>query len=125
MIVTNQCSAGFGSALEEPLTRLLGYCRENDWSGWDPFDGLSSPLFRIPLLQNRFCRLAFIQLCKRNPINLRPLFRVPKSANPKGLALFASTLIRLSQLGLAPSDEAKLLLNRLIEARSHGWKVAC
>jgi len=68
---------------------LLQHQQNANFAGHDPFDGLNSkflqatPLYKLPL-----ARLAWLQLFKLSPINLRPLFRVPKERNPKGIALF-------------------------------------
>ncbi|MDL1976240.1 MAG: hypothetical protein LWX55_16005 [Deltaproteobacteria bacterium] len=105
--------------LKETIIKLLAYCRQNNWSGYDPYDALNSRVFAaLPFLQNRICRLVFTQVMKRSPVNLRPLFLVPKEQNPKGLALFASALLKLSNLGLVDGDAALPLLNRLIDLRS-------
>ena len=78
--------------VKESLKRLEGYCRQEEYKGWDPYDGLNSKVFRaIPLIREfDLVRLAWIQLFKRNPINLRRLFQVPKDYNSKGIALFLS-----------------------------------
>lgn len=76
----------------ESLSKLQKYCEAEDFKGWDPYDGLNSRLFKTaPFLKNSaFCRLAMIQLFKRNPINLRGIAMVPKQYNPKAIALFIS-----------------------------------
>jgi len=66
-----------------------------------------------------------IQGFKRSPINLRPLFGIRHSPNPKGIGLFASSLIRLARVGLASETEARGLADRLEGLRSPGWKHAC
>ena len=105
--------------LKETIIKLLAYCRQNNWSGYDPYDALNSRVFAaLPFLQNRICRLVFTQVMKRSPVNLRPLFLVAKEQNPKGLALFSSALIKLSDLGLVDEAAALPLLNRLIHLRS-------
>ncbi|MBD5305370.1 MAG: delta-aminolevulinic acid dehydratase [Bacteroides sp.] len=73
----------------ESLAKLQKYCESEDFKGWDPYDGLNSRIFNaIPLLKNSaICRLAMIQLFKRNPINLRRFALIPKDYNPKGIAL--------------------------------------
>jgi hypothetical protein len=113
------------SPIHSAAEALLNYCRDNNWAGWDPFDGLNSPLFRIPLFQGRWPRLVFIQGFKRSPINLRRLFGVPKEHNPKGLALFAGAAIKLQSVGLSSDQEARKLLELLIAARSGGKKQTC
>jgi hypothetical protein len=68
---------------------LLVDARSNSFAGYDPFDGLNSGLFqRVPALKKGLFGLAWIQLHKRSPINLRPLCGIPKGRNPKGVALF-------------------------------------
>ncbi|MBN1983156.1 MAG: glycoside hydrolase family 88 protein [Chitinivibrionales bacterium] len=80
----------------EILLRLLAYIQNNDYKGWDPYDGLNSPVIRkTPLYKSALFRLCWIQLFKRSPINLRPLFFIPKERNPKGIALCVSGLINL------------------------------
>lgn len=113
--------------IKDSIISLLDYCQKNNWAGYDPFDGLESRIFRkIPFFQNRICRLLFIQAMKRSPINFRPLFLVPKAQNPKGLALFASTLVKLSDLGiLDDSDLINSVLNKLIELRTQHSKFYC
>lgn len=112
-------------ALRGTLADLLWFCRANHWAGWDPFDGLNSPLFRNPLLQNRYCRLAFIQFLKRCPLNLRPCFAVPRGVNPKGIALFLSATVKMQGCGMATTDEVRSLAELLISLRSPGWLRCC
>jgi hypothetical protein len=73
---------------------LLKKSAENKFSGYDPFDGLNSSLFKLaPVLKKGVVGLAWIQLHKRSPINLRPLCGIPKGRNPKGVALFILGLL--------------------------------
>ena len=70
----------------DSFNRLKGYCEKENFKGWDPYDGLNSWVIQKTLLGKlRVFRLAWIQLFKRNPINLRPLFGIKKDYNPKGL----------------------------------------
>lgn len=114
--------------IEQALQRLYRYCREKDWKGWDPYDGLNSLLFRaLPLKRWRFCRLAWIQFFKRLPVNLRSLAAVPREENPKGLALFASGLVRLRQAGVdwIVEDDIDRVFDRLEALRSPGYGSWC
>lgn len=73
---------------------ILAHSRACDFSGYDPFDGLNSRLFELmPVQRSRHFGLAITQLCKRSPVNLRPVLAVPKKRNPKGIALFILGLI--------------------------------
>lgn len=98
--------------------RLYRYAEHENFSGWDPFDGLESRVFQgTPLRDLRTARLGWLQLVKRSPVNLRPLLLVPKGVNTKTLALFA--LAELSRYR-ATGDEhhatnARALTKRLLD----------
>lgn len=125
MNTTNVDSVAFEEVQSAALS-LAGYCRGVDWAGWDPYDGLNSRFFRaIRFFQNKPCRLAFIQFMKRSPVNLRPMLGVPPGQNPKGVALFASALLELSRMGFARLEEARSLVDGLVDGRSPGQKHAC
>src|SRR5205823_1920714 len=69
---------------------LWRYCRAQGFAGYDPYDALNSRFFQAtPLKNSRAARLAWTQLHKRSPINLRSQLRIPRERNAKGVALFA------------------------------------
>ena len=73
---------------------LLESFKKNDFKGYDPFDSLNSKLFQSsPFKNNKFCKLIFTQLGKRSFLNFRKLLLIPKSRNPKGIALVILGLI--------------------------------
>lgn len=113
--------------LQQSITRLLAFCQQNNWSGFDPFDGLNSRIFKVlPLVQNRIGRLVFIQAMKRSPLNFRSVFLVPKEENPKGLAVFCSALLILSKTEFIKNDDTiQHLLKRLIALRSKETPYFC
>ena len=81
--------------LIELNARLLASIRAEQFAGHDPFDSLNSKLLKAtPLYRSEWVRLAWLQLGKRSPINLRQLLRVPKMRNPKGVGLFISGLLQ-------------------------------
>ena len=106
--------------LRETITKLLSYCREQNWAGYDPYDALNSRLFAAtPFSRSRMCRIAFTQILKRLPINLRPLLLIPKEQNAKALALFLMAFLKLSKLGFSGQDELiHLMIDRLTALRS-------
>jgi hypothetical protein len=107
--------------------KLLEYCVQNNWAGFDPYDALNSKLFNIfPFLSVKPVRLLLTQSLKRSPLNLRPLFLVPKTHNPKALSLFIISLVRLFRLGLY-ADRAEIIrLAELLTAlRSPGCPQFC
>lgn len=106
--------------------KLLAYCRANDWAGYDPYDALNSRLFSLPLLNTKIPRLVLTQAMKRSPINLRPWLLVPKTQNPKALALFLVSLLKLSKQDLSKEDgQATVLIDRLIALRSPNTAYWC
>jgi hypothetical protein len=73
---------------------ILAGAQADNFAGYDPFDGLNSRFFDLlPGLKRGAFGLAWIQLLKRSPINLRPLLGVPKRRNPKGIGLFILGLL--------------------------------
>ncbi len=70
------------------LRSLQGYIEKERFAGYDPYDALNSPILRALSFRQKFPRIAFIQLLKRLPVNLRPLLLIKKDYNPKGLGLF-------------------------------------
>ena len=87
----------FDTMVTDSFAALHTWCELQDFKGWDPYDGLNSKLFKaIPFVsRNRIARLAWIQLFKKSPINLRPLTGVGKEYNPKALGLFISGFCNL------------------------------
>jgi hypothetical protein len=107
---------------------LLDYGQAAGWAGYDPYDALNSRVFKaLPVLDFRLARLALTQAVKRSPINLRPLLLIPKTPNPKGIALVLSSLIKLERARLIDGDELirsmayKLLSLRTPDKRSASW----
>jgi len=86
--------------LKAVILKLMDYCQANDWSGYDPYDGLNSPLFKkIPFLQNKIFRLIFIQSLKRFPVNLRPIFFVPKKKS-QGNRIVSHGVFEVKKVGI-------------------------
>ena len=120
--------------MNKPLGALLGYCKSQGFKGWDPYDGLNSKVFKgLGLNKVAFFRLAWIQLFKRNPINLRRLLLVPKGYNPKGIGLFLSAYskeliaLRGKREGNVVDLEKNVheLADLLIKLRSEGYSGSC
>jgi hypothetical protein len=81
------------------VSKLLDYCRREHWRGYDPYDGLNSPLTRV-LPRTKFFRTAFTQFVKRSPINLRQILGIRKQVNPKGVALGLRAIALLVSSGI-------------------------
>ncbi len=109
------------------LTKLLSYCRNQGWAGYDPYDALNSRVFRsLPLLNSRIPRLILTQALKRSPLNIRPLAGVPKTQNPKALALFLTGLLKI-RTGLVSDRETlcEYMIDRLGQLRSPNTPYWC
>lgn len=79
--------------------KLLAYCEANDWAGYDPYDALNSQLVQaLPFLDSKWPRLVLTQAVKRSPVNIRGLALIPKTQNPKALALCLSAMLKLSKI---------------------------
>lgn len=93
--------------------QLIDWCRAQSFAGHDPYDGLNSKLFQsTPLRHSRAARLAWTQIFKRSPVNLRKLAGVPRERNAKGIALFA--LAALADFRRAPSKETETQARELL-----------
>ena len=68
--------------------KLRKYIEAEGFKGFDPYDALNSPILSLLSCGNKYLRIAFIQILKRLPVNLRPLLLIRKDYNPKGLGLF-------------------------------------
>lgn len=115
------------SPVKAAALKLLAYCQANDWAGYDPYDALNSKIFKaLRILDFRFFRLGFTQVMKRFPFNLRPVLLIPKTQNPKALALFLMAFLKLERLGLLDNkDLIPLMIQRIIDLRSPRTLATC
>lgn len=123
------------SELFDSFHSLREYCEAEKFKGWDPYDGLNSKIFKsTPIKKWDLARLAWIQLFKRSPFNLRPLFLVPKQYNAKGLGLFLNgycNLYHASQKGIIDLSQEKLLekihflSNELLSIQNTSYSGSC
>lgn len=107
---------------KKAFDQLIDYCREQDWQGHDPYDGLNSSIY-ASLPDSKLLRIALIQFCKRSPFNLRQLLKVPAGENAKGLGLFARALL-LAYCKTGNEQyrrDSEELLERLWTLRSPGY----
>ena len=109
--------------------KLMQYCVQEEFKGYDPFDGLNSKFFQsIPFVRrHRFFRLAWIQFFKQCFINFRPVVGVKKDYNPKGLGLFLSGYCNLYKT--EPKEEylekINFLINKINACQSQGYSGVC
>lgn len=114
------------------LQLLQKYIEQENYRGWDPYDALSSPLFKLPFFKsNKLIRFGAQQLVKRFPFNLRPILLIPKGFNPVtlGLMLQGYTVIYESEKKISRKDETlkriDYLLGQLERVQSKGFSGTC
>ena len=79
--------------------RLDAWMADRDYAGYEPFDYLTSPLIEPLTFGNRYARIAWTQLGKRLPLQLRPLLAIRPARNPKAIGLVLGAHVRLAPLG--------------------------
>ena len=126
---------------EQAQSNLLRYCRNELWTGYDPYDGLNSPIAQSFLFNNRLARTALTQIVKRSPFNLRPILGITKGFNPKGAAVAARAIMLLADRdgfrvpdsvegvtdysGAGIEADFSFLMGRLASHRSPNYAEAC
>lgn len=118
------------SRLEEQAIRTRDFMSACELRGWDPYDALLSPLFRLPVLRSRrLPRFAAQQVVLRCPVNLRPLLRVPSQLNAVTIGLYVQGVADLAAVGQAdPTDAANEVAGwvaALSELSAPGHRAAC
>lgn len=108
--------------LDAVLDAVYAWSRGRGYRGYNKHDGLNSPLLKGLLGWAKWPRMLAIQGVMRAPVNLRPLLGVPRTYNPKGLALFAQGLLdrHRADSGGQHLAEAERLLGLLQDLRSPG-----
>ncbi len=118
-----------GIDIQHSFVQLKAYCEQSAFKGYDPYDGLNSPLFQhLPFIsKNKYCRLAWIQFFKRSPIDFRKWVGIKPGYNPKAIGLFLSAYVKLYQRS---KDEALLpqidfFSQKIIELTTPGYSGHC
>lgn len=101
--------------IEQSLEQLEQYIKKESYRGYDPYDVLTSPLFRLPFFRsNKFIRLASQQILKHSPINIRTILGIPKGYNPVTLALALQAIAYLIDAYPEQKNEYKKEGDRLV-----------
>jgi len=93
------------------LEILERYIRENDFSGYDPYDALNSK--KLIEINNKLLKIFLTQIFVYSPINFRPLFNIKPDKNPKAIGLFLSSYCNLK------------LVDYLLKNNSKGYSGYC
>ncbi len=109
------------------LRLVLSAAEEKDYQGYSKFDALNSPFLSALSFNNKWLRFVYTQIIKESPINLRPLFGVKPSRNPKGIALFVRAYLFLYQKTKNPKflEKGEALIQWLLDHPSPGQAHLC
>lgn len=122
-----QSATPYRILVRQSLSRLSDYVERESYRGYDPYDALLAPAAAKPFFRRPFLRIAFTQILRRLPFNLRPVLGIPKGLNPKGLALFLSGTAARQAAGF-PGDESgriQRLVCLLEDNQSRGFHGSC
>ena len=114
--------------LHAALDRTEAYLHRVAYRGYDPYDGLTSPLFRLPVLRSaKLPRWGFQQVLKRIPFQTRPLIGIRPGYNPVTLALAVQAWTERDRAAGTDGrrDEVERLVGELQRLRSPGWSGSC
>ena len=99
------------SFIDHSLLNLRNYIESRNYKGFDPYDGLKSPLFKLPIFNsNKYIRFILQQFLKRFPFNLRKLLLIKEGLNPVTLGL---SLQSYSYLSRFENDNKSLYLDKI------------
>ena len=114
-------------ALADLQRDVLEVARAVDYEGYSKHDALNAPWLKALASPSKVLRFGFTQLVMRSPLHVRPLLGVRTARNPKGLALFARSLLARHRLlgDEASRQEAHGLLNWLADHPSPGQAWPC
>ncbi|MFN8153412.1 MAG: delta-aminolevulinic acid dehydratase [Bacteroidia bacterium] len=99
-----------------------------EFKGYDPYDGLLSPLFKLPLLSaHHTLRFYAQQAVKRSRINLRPILGIKKGLNPVtlGLAVQSYTTLYSAVKKEEYRQKAEQLITQLEQFSAKGFHGTC
>ena len=114
--------------LRTALDRTERYIERERFRGYDPYDALTSPMFRMPVLRSaRLPRFGFQQVIKRLPFQTRPLFGIGKGYNPVTLALVLQGYAYREEAAGERTRTERIdhLVSELDRLASPGWSGLC
>ena len=82
------------STLSDSLSKLEKWIESHDFKGYEPFDGLSSPLYKL-VSGNLLLERLLQQSVRQSPVNLRPFLGVKPLHSTKGRGYIASGYLKM------------------------------
>ncbi len=113
--------------LDASLALQEAWLVDKRFLGNDPHDALRSPLLGALTFNNRYLGIAWVQLLRRSPVDLRRLLGVKPGYNPKGMGLFLASYVRRYRTTGSEEDRARIdfFSDWLRRNRSSGYEEAC
>jgi len=78
------------------INEVYTHIKKNEFKGYDPYDCLNSRIIRK--VKNKWFRILCTQFLVYFPVNLRPILKIEKGINPKGMGLLLSALSNLKKM---------------------------
>lgn len=114
--------------LWESIDSHYSWVKKERYYGWDPYDALNSILVQRLCMENPYLEILITQFNKYSPINLRPLLKIEKGRDLKGIALFAQAYSKMYNIAKEEryKDELKKC-NSFIKEKSlkNKYKLDC
>jgi hypothetical protein len=114
----------------DALLKLEKYILNEKYKGYDPYDALTSPIFKLPILKNnKIIRFTTQQILRHLPFNIRYLFGIKKGYNPVTLGLclqsysYLSTIFKEKQQFYL--NEIQFCIDELEKFQSKGYSGIC
>ena len=103
--------------VESAYHKLMDYMFQNNFTGYDPYDGLNTPLNFLKI--NMLCRLGLVYLNKFSPVNFRKFFKVQKSKQLMALSTAANAMFIFNNLS---NRESEFIDNLYLELKEKTLK---
>lgn len=80
------------------IDSFLNFLESNNYEGYSVYDAFNSPFLKIfERLNSKLLNVLITQIFKRTPFNIRKIFGVKKSVNPKSLGLILKGMVLLNK----------------------------
>jgi rhamnogalacturonyl hydrolase YesR len=124
---TQGSNTALKATIYKSIEQLSHWLEENDYRGYDTFDGLNSRFVRPLTFETKFLRTVLQQGVRRFPVNLRPVLGITKEHSSKGMGFLARGFMRLHETtgDQVWKDKAEFALQWLVENRLPGYSGAC
>jgi hypothetical protein len=112
--------------IRSSIERLSRWLEENDYRGYDTFDGLNARFLRPLTFETKLLRTVLQQGVRRFPINMRPILGITKEHSSKGMGFLARGFIRLHESTDDPkwATNTKTALQWLVQHQAPGYSGA-